>query len=163
MEFVSMTCRNCGGKLKIFKDADQIICQYCETEYLINFSNGAISIRLFSEGIKNIQSSSDKAASELALSRLRSEISDLDQKANLVLKEYSRNFVFKDNQSTLDLYEIKNIFEKEFVHQDMLPSKSSRKEMVTKFLNILEPLLKEKEEIERQIEVHLQKVSKSDT
>ncbi len=73
MEIISMTCRQCSGSLKISKDADQIICQHCGTEYLISFNEGAISVKLLSEGLKKIQVSTDKTASELALVRLKAE------------------------------------------------------------------------------------------
>jgi flagellin-specific chaperone FliS len=73
MEIIGMTCRQCGGSLKISKDADQIICQHCGTEYLISFNEGAISVKLLSEGLKKIQVSTDKTASELALVRIKKE------------------------------------------------------------------------------------------
>ena len=50
MEITGMTCRQYGGKLTISKDADQIICRHCGTEYLISFNEGAISVKLLSEG-----------------------------------------------------------------------------------------------------------------
>ncbi len=77
MELVSMTCRQCGGKLMVSSDADQIICQHCGTEYLVSFNDGAVSVKLLSEGIKKIRASTDKTASELALDRLRKEKKNL--------------------------------------------------------------------------------------
>ena len=68
-----MTCRQCEGKLKVSSDADQVICQHCETEYLVSFNEGAISVKLLSEGLKKIQVSTDKTASELALVRIMEE------------------------------------------------------------------------------------------
>lgn len=79
MELITMTCRNCGGKLRINKDADQILCQNCGTEYLVSFNEGGISIKLLSEGLKKIAVSSDKTASELALARLKKEKDQLIQ------------------------------------------------------------------------------------
>lgn len=73
MDILSMTCRKCGGKLQVNKDSDQILCQFCGTEYLVSFNEGAVSIKLLSEGIKNIAVSTDKTASELALLRIRKE------------------------------------------------------------------------------------------
>ena len=90
MEIISMTCRQCGGSLKISKDADQIICQHCGTEYLISFNEGAVSVKLLSEGLKKIQVSTDKTASELALARLNKEKEDLLTKMrNKVINPYS--------------------------------------------------------------------------
>jgi len=82
MELVSMTCRNCGGKLQISKDADQIICQYCGNEYLISFNEGGISVKLLSEGLHKIQTSTDKTAAELALARLKEEKATLIELMN---------------------------------------------------------------------------------
>lgn len=79
MELISMTCRSCGGKLKITKDTDQFICQHCGTEYLVSFTEGAISIKLLSEGIQKIQASTDKTASELALTRIKKEKEEIYQ------------------------------------------------------------------------------------
>jgi hypothetical protein len=73
MELFEMTCRNCGGKLQIAKDAEQIMCQYCGSEYLITITEGAISLKKISEGLQNIQKSTDKTASELALVRIKEE------------------------------------------------------------------------------------------
>jgi len=73
MELITMTCRNCGGKLQINKDVDQILCQNCSTEYLVSINDGGISLKLLSEGLKKIAVSSDKTASELALARLEKE------------------------------------------------------------------------------------------
>ncbi len=73
MDVFSMTCKNCGGKIQINKDADQVLCQFCGSEYLISFNEGAVSIKVLSEGIKKIAVSSDKTASELALIRINKE------------------------------------------------------------------------------------------
>ena len=73
MEIISMTCRNCGGKLSIFKDAEQCICQHCGTEFVVFYNEGSISLKILSQGLQKIQASTDKTASELALRRLREE------------------------------------------------------------------------------------------
>lgn len=77
MDFVSMTCRHCGGKLKFNKDADQILCQFCGTEYVVSFTDGSVSLKLLSERIEKIVKSTDKTASELALVRIRKEKAEL--------------------------------------------------------------------------------------
>jgi len=43
---------------------------------LVSFNEGAISIKLLSEGLKRIQISTDKTASELAIKRLQQEKKD---------------------------------------------------------------------------------------
>lgn len=73
MDVINMTCKNCGGKIQINKDADQVLCQFCGSEYLLSFNEGAVSIKFLSEGIKKIAISTDKTASELALIRIKKE------------------------------------------------------------------------------------------
>ena len=73
MDLFNMTCKNCGGKIQINKDADQVLCQFCGSEYLLSFNEGAVSIKFLSEGIKKIAVSTDKTASELALVRIKNE------------------------------------------------------------------------------------------
>ena len=68
-----MTCRNCGGKLQIIKDADQVLCQHCRTEYLVFHNGDTISIKLLDENIDPC-TSSNAASLEMALERLRNEI-----------------------------------------------------------------------------------------
>lgn len=72
-----MTCRNCGGKLQINKDADQILCQNCGTEYLVSINEGAVSMKLLSQGLEKISVSTDKTAAELALARIKKEKDNL--------------------------------------------------------------------------------------
>lgn len=100
MEITSMTCRQCGGKLTISRDADQIICQHCGTEYLISFNEGAISVKLLSEGLKKIQVSTDKTASELALARIKEEkkkILDQMEGAEQYLSQEGVSFLRSEN------------------------------------------------------------------
>jgi hypothetical protein len=103
MELISMTCRTFGGKLKIMKDADQFICQHCGTEYLVSFTEGAISIKLLSEGLQKIQVSSDKTASELALARIKKEKDEISGNIDLVetlCDEFmERNYIEPDYDS----------------------------------------------------------------
>lgn len=83
MEFISMTCRNCGGKLSISKDADQCICQNCGSEYLVTFSDNTFSIKKLSETLQGIHNSTDKTAAELALKRIREEKKKLHDESRI--------------------------------------------------------------------------------
>jgi len=77
-EFVSLTCPACGAKLKVTDEKDRYICEYCETEQLIDRKTQTISY-IPAENISppNIEIPQE-SASELALKRLRQEISDLE-------------------------------------------------------------------------------------
>jgi DNA-directed RNA polymerase subunit RPC12/RpoP len=83
MEIITMTCRQCGAKLTISRDADQIICQHCGTEYLVSFQENTINLKILSDVVKGIYQSTDKTASELALDRLRKEKKNLFDESNI--------------------------------------------------------------------------------
>ena len=106
MEIVSMTCRNCGGKIRINNNADQFICQNCGSEFLISINEGAISIKLLSEGLIKISKSTDKTASELALERLK------DEKVDLITSFYNISSFLKSQEAndliTQEYYLLKN-------------------------------------------------------
>ena len=81
MKLLEMTCRNCGGRLKFSKDADQVLCEHYGGEYLVSFTEGAVSLRFLTEGVQRIAQSSEKASAELALSRLRKDLEDVAREA----------------------------------------------------------------------------------
>jgi len=115
VELVSMTCSKCGGKLQISKDADQFLCLYCGAEYLVSFSEGGVSIKLLTEGLIKVQTSTEKAASELALVRIKDEKVHILKRiklleANLITREGKS--IYK-NLNWNDLDEFKSICVKE--------------------------------------------------
>lgn len=63
MELISITCRNCSAKLKVSNEADQFICQFCGSEYLVSFDEGAVSMKLLAEGIQELHAVSKRTAS----------------------------------------------------------------------------------------------------
>jgi len=89
MELISMTCKNCGGKLSISRDAEQCICQQCGSEYLVTFRENTISIKFLKEHLENIQASSDKTASELALKRIKEDL-------KILWNEYHMGIIVND-------------------------------------------------------------------
>jgi hypothetical protein len=74
VEFVSLTCPNCGGKLEIYNDMDRFACSFCGGEMLVQRRGGAVSLKTVENAIRRVQVGTDKTAAELALPRLQAEI-----------------------------------------------------------------------------------------
>ena len=77
-DFIPLTCPSCGGKLEITEDIQQFACAHCGIEYLINRSTSVISLTPLVREIRKVQSGVDKTASELAIMRLKKEITFLE-------------------------------------------------------------------------------------
>jgi DNA-directed RNA polymerase subunit RPC12/RpoP len=43
IEFVVLTCPNCGGKLEIYNETDRFACSFCGGEILVQGRGGAVS------------------------------------------------------------------------------------------------------------------------
>lgn len=78
-DFITLSCPNCGGKLTITQDLERFACGYCGMEQVVNRGGGVISLKPVVEKLTNIQGGVDKTASELAIKRIKEEISDLDK------------------------------------------------------------------------------------
>lgn len=85
--FVTLTCPSCGGQLQITSDIDRFACGHCGTEHLVKRGGGIVSLAPVVEGIKKIQMGVDKTASELAIKRIKSEISDLENQVQEIKDE----------------------------------------------------------------------------
>ena len=77
-DFVTLSCPSCGNKLKITEDLDRFACIACGNEHMIIRGEGTISIKPITEGLKLIKTGVDKTASELAIVRLKPEISHIE-------------------------------------------------------------------------------------
>lgn len=80
LKSVPIKCSNCGSNLEITPEMDTFACGYCGASQVVRRQGGTISLRLISEGIKNIQSGTDKTASELALKRFAGEFDYVSQR-----------------------------------------------------------------------------------
>ena len=161
MEIVSMTCRNCGGKLEISKDSEQILCLHCGTEYLVSYKDSGVSLRLLSEGIKRIQESTDKTAAELALARIRAEKENL---RHVIKTRVWDRMKYED----LTIYTVNEVGEPSSLHKilekvlhDMEASSfpfrepKSKIEKVKQYLDISAELVAKYDELRDQEEYHL--------
>jgi ribosomal protein S27AE len=76
-EFVSLTCPKCGASLKITSAIDRFACAHCGAEHIVRRTEGVVSLAPVLEGLVRVQAGVDKAASELAIPRLKEEIAAL--------------------------------------------------------------------------------------
>jgi hypothetical protein len=77
-EFITLTCPSCGGKLEVTNSMERFACANCGNEHLVKRQGGAIFLAPVVEALQNIQSGTDKTASELAISRLKNEIEEIE-------------------------------------------------------------------------------------
>lgn len=77
-DFVVLTCPSCGGKLHIRSHIDLFACGYCSTELKVNRGGGIVSLDPVIEGIDRVRVGVDKTASELAITRLKSDMHSLE-------------------------------------------------------------------------------------
>jgi ABC-type multidrug transport system fused ATPase/permease subunit len=76
--FISLSCPACGAKLTITDDKDRFICDYCNNEQLIDRTVQTVSHKSEVEITAKIPELMREAPSELTLSRLKQEVSDLE-------------------------------------------------------------------------------------
>lgn len=89
MEFLNMTCPNCGGSLEITKDMEVFLCGYCGKEQFVERKGGTVSLKLV-DGLAKVQKGTDKTAAELALNRLKRDLDAVNyewEEINKQLKE----------------------------------------------------------------------------
>ena len=75
-DFIEMTCKSCGGKLKITTEIDEFACMYCGTEFRVRRGDGIVSISPLVDEMRKVSVSTDKTASELAIVRVKQEIQE---------------------------------------------------------------------------------------
>lgn len=94
IEFVSLKCPSCAGKLDVYQDMERFACGYCGAEALVDRRGGSVSLKCLTAVIENVQRGTDKTAAELALTRLQKELVELqDQLPGLADKlDYKRQW-----------------------------------------------------------------------
>ena len=89
-DFVTLTCPSCGGQLEISRDIDRFACAHCGREHLVNRSGGIVSLSPVIDALKKVGVGVDKTAAELAIVRLKNEITDLYGKRAGILQLHPR-------------------------------------------------------------------------
>jgi hypothetical protein len=92
-DFVTLSCPSCGGKLEITKDLDRFACGYCGREQVVRRGGGVVSLAPVIEELKQVHAGVDRAASELAIQRLKQDISDLEQRKKEIEKSGPLRFL----------------------------------------------------------------------
>jgi predicted RNA-binding Zn-ribbon protein involved in translation (DUF1610 family) len=70
-DFLALLCPTCGAKLQVSKNTTALPCLYCGNAHTVNRQNGSVHLDVAMQGI---QTSVDKTAAELAISRLTNEL-----------------------------------------------------------------------------------------
>ena len=76
-DFVTLTCPNCGGSLRITEDIDRFACVHCNNEHVVKRGGGIVSLAPVEKQLTEIRTGVDKTASELAIKRLEVEEAQL--------------------------------------------------------------------------------------
>lgn len=86
-EFISLSCPNCGGSLKITADLDRFACSYCGQEHVVKRGEGVVSLAPVMDALGQVRSSVDKTAAELSIMRLSNELAALKFSREQVIRE----------------------------------------------------------------------------
>jgi len=92
VDFVTLTCPTCGGKLEITKDIERFACGYCGVEHVVRRGGGIVSLIPIAEDIKDIKTGVDKTAAELALARLSKETNELEFQYKSLLPDIYKKY-----------------------------------------------------------------------
>ena len=75
---LNLKCANCGANLEISPDTTDFACGYCGAAQIVERRGGTVALRLVTDAISKVQVGTDKTAAELAIRRLKDEITELD-------------------------------------------------------------------------------------
>jgi hypothetical protein len=77
-DFITLTCPTCGGKLQITPDVERFACAHCGSEHLVRRGAGVVSLAPVVESMDRQRRATDRTASEMAIRRIKEELSALD-------------------------------------------------------------------------------------
>ena len=96
-DFITMTCKSCGGKLQITPEIEDFACMYCGTEFKVKREGGIVALSPLVDEMKKVSVSTDKTASELAIARIRTDINTLFRDQETAEKEVSDLIIKRKN------------------------------------------------------------------
>jgi hypothetical protein len=106
VDFITLSCPTCGGKLEITNDIERFACGYCGKELIVRRGGGIVSLAPIVDEIKKLQTGIDKTSTELAITRLKGEIEELNTSFSLRFQDFYRKHETNDtglkNDSGLD-------------------------------------------------------------
>src|SRR5215211_4009192 len=86
-DFLSLSCPNCGGSLKITPDIDRFACSFCGREHIVKRGDGIVSLAPMMDALGQVKSSVDKTAAELSIMRLATELEELQASRDRAIRE----------------------------------------------------------------------------
>jgi hypothetical protein len=73
VNFVTLSCPTCGGKLRITEGIDRFACAHCGNEHIVERGGGIVSIVPLLGELSDLKTGVDKTTSELAIARLEKQ------------------------------------------------------------------------------------------
>lgn len=86
---IPLKCQSCGGRLEIHADMTTFACGYCGTEIVVERRGGTVSLRVVTDAIHRVEAGTAKTAAELALVRLKQDLSRKEAERNRMATEAS--------------------------------------------------------------------------
>lgn len=80
LRIVNLRCTGCGAPLDITPDLDVFSCSYCGAQQAVHRSGGTVSLKPLEAAISRVQQGTDRTAAELAIRRLREDLTTLEAK-----------------------------------------------------------------------------------
>jgi hypothetical protein len=78
-DLITLSCPSCGNKLQITSDIDRFACAACGNEYIVNRSDGIVSVKPVIDNLTKGLDEVDRTDSEIAIVRLNKEIDELEK------------------------------------------------------------------------------------
>jgi predicted RNA-binding Zn-ribbon protein involved in translation (DUF1610 family) len=78
-DFITLSCPSCGGGLQLTDDIERFACAHCGQQHIVRRQGGTVSLSPVLRELGRIHAGVDKAASELAIVRIKEEIVALEQ------------------------------------------------------------------------------------
>ncbi|MGC4053144.1 MAG: hypothetical protein QM757_27900 [Paludibaculum sp.] len=79
VKFIPLSCENCGGRLEVYEDMTRFACAHCGSEMIAEHRGHTVILKSVQDAIRKVQAGTDKTAAELAIIRLRQEISEKEE------------------------------------------------------------------------------------
>ncbi|SRR6266404_1158855 len=78
LKILNLKCVSCGSNLEVTESMDRFCCGYCGSEQYVERQGGTVSLKPVIDAISRVQTGTDKTAAELALQRLRQELTSME-------------------------------------------------------------------------------------
>lgn len=76
-KFITLNCKNCGGKIDVYEDMQRFNCGYCGTDMVVQRRGGAVLLEKLTEVVAKAHISVDRASTEIETVRLTHERDEL--------------------------------------------------------------------------------------